>query len=67
MQPTYVVLLVQLNLGQTIQQTIEMSMVYIDLVEQCIQCAEKISQVNPRHILKNGILLHVVNLIDFFD
>lgn len=40
---------------------------YIDLAEQCIRCAEKISEVDPRHILKSSISLQAVNMIDFFD
>ncbi len=40
---------------------------FVDLAEQCIKCCEKVSQEHPREILKSGILLLSLNMIDFFD
>ena len=40
---------------------------FVDLAEYCIKCCEKASQEHPREILKSGILLLTLNMIDFFD
>ena len=45
----------------------EQSMGYIDLVEQCIKCLEKISLDRPKQVLKNDLLSLTLNTMDFFD
>lgn len=41
--PHHIHFLVSLGISATMRETIEQSMGFIDLVEQCIKCCEKVS------------------------
>lgn len=65
--PQHVGYLVSLDFVGAIKETMNESMGYIDLVEQCIKCSERISQEYPRDVLKRGLLQMAFNMLDFFD
>lgn len=65
--PQHTGYLVSLDFIGAIKETMQESMGYIDLIEQCIKCSERISQEFPRDVLKKGLLQMAFNMIDFFD
>lgn len=65
--PRHVSYLASQDIGQALKATMEQSMGFIDLVEQCIKCLEKISLDRPKQVLKNDLLSLTLNTMDFFD
>jgi len=65
--PTHIAHMVNKGLMKALVDTMEQSMGFIDLSEQCIKAFEKVSQESPRAVLKSGVLMLTLNMIDFFD